>query len=118
MEEVKREKCLHSDHPRYTLEEEERLENEELFFELAELFKVFGDETRLRILSALLEGEACVGSIAERLEMSLSAVSHSLRVLKTARLVRCRREGKAVFYSLCDEHVRLILLQGLDHVAE
>ena len=118
MEEEKSRGCVHPDHRHYTREEEEHMEDEELLFELAELFKVFGDETRLRILSALLEGEACVGSIAERLEMSLSAVSHSLRVLKTARLVRCRREGKTVFYSLCDEHVRLILLQGLDHVAE
>lgn len=98
--------------------EEERLANEELLYELSELYKVFADETRIRILSALLDGEAGVGSLSARLRMSMSAVSHSLRILKGARLVRCRREGKSVFYSLCDDHVKMILLLGLDHVAE
>lgn len=98
--------------------EEQRLENEELLYELAQLYKVFADETRIRILSALLDGEAAVGSLSQRLGMTMSAVSHSLRVLKSARLVRCRREGKGVYYSLCDDHVRMILLLGLDHVAE
>ena len=98
--------------------EEERLENEELLYELAQLYKVFADETRIRILSALLDGEAAVGKLSERLGMSMSAVSHSLRILKGARLVRCRREGKTVFYALCDDHVKMILLLGLDHVSE
>ena len=99
-------------------EEERRLASEELLYELAQLYKVFADETRIRILSALLDGEAGVGSLSSRLNMSMSAVSHSLRILKSARLVRCRREGKGAFYSLCDDHVRMILLLGLDHVSE
>ncbi len=98
--------------------EEEQVLREELLFELAQLYKVFGDETRLRILSALMDGEQGVGALAGRLEMTLSAVSHSLRVLKSARLVKCRREGKSVYYALCDEHVKKILEMGLDHVAE
>lgn len=98
--------------------EEEQLENEELIYELAQLYKVFGDETRLRILRALLDGEEPVGRISQKLNISMSAVSHSLRILKAARLVACRREGKAVFYALCDDHVRMILLLGLDHVSE
>ena len=99
-------------------EEEQQLENEELIYELAQLYKVFGDETRIRILRALLDCEKAVGALAGELRMSMSAVSHSLRVLKAARLVSCRREGKAVYYGLCDEHVKMILLLGLDHVAE
>ena len=93
-------------------------EEEELVYELAQLYKVFGDETRIRILRALLDKEEAVGSLSEKLQMSMSAVSHSLRILKGARLVRCRREGKAVYYSLCDDHVKMMLLLGLDHVAE
>ncbi|MBQ9468182.1 MAG: winged helix-turn-helix transcriptional regulator [Clostridia bacterium] len=98
--------------------EEEKLENEELIYELAQLYKVFGDETRLRILRALLDGEKPVGVLSEDLSMTMSAVSHSLRILKAARLVSCRREGKAVYYALCDDHVKMILLLGLDHVSE
>ena len=104
--------------PYFPSEEEERLENEELVYELAQLYKVFGDETRIRILRALLDKEEAVGSLSEKLQMSMSAVSHSLRILKGARLVRCRREGKAVYYSLCVDHVKMMLLLGLDHVAE
>lgn len=104
--------------PYFPSEEEERLENEELVYELAQLYKVFGDETRIRILRALLDKEEAVGSLSEKLQMSMSAVSHSLRILKGARLVRWRREGKAVYYSLCDDHVKMMLLLGLDHVAE
>ena len=99
-------------------EEEQRLENEELIYELAQLYKVFGDETRIRILRALLDGEEPVGRLSEKLQMSMSAVSHSLRILKAARLVSSRREGKAICYRLCDDHVKMILLLGLDHVAE
>lgn len=94
------------------------LDREELISELAQLYKVFGDETRLRILRALLDGEESVGGLSQKTGMSMSAVSHSLRILKSARLVRCRREGKGSFYSLCDDHVKMILLLGLDHVAE
>ena len=85
---------------------------------MAQLYKVFGDETRLRILRALLDGEKPVGVLSEDLSMTMSAVSHSLRILKAARLVSCRREGKAVYYALCDDHVKMILLLGLDHVSE
>lgn len=99
-------------------EEEMRLENDELIYELAELYKIFADETRIRILRALLDRELAVGSLSEELQMSMSAVSHSLRILKGARLVSCRREGKAVYYRLCDDHVKMILLLGLDHVSE
>ena len=84
----------------------------------AELFKVFGDSTRIRILYALFEAELCVGDMAQLLGLSQTAVSHQLRVLKTNKLVRCRREGKSIFYSLADDHVRRIINQGLEHVGE
>ena len=87
-------------------------------YELSELFKVFGDSTRIRILWALTEAELCVCDIAALLGASQSAVSHQLRVLKQARLVKNRREGKIVYYSLDDEHIRLILDQGLTHITE
>ena len=87
-------------------------------FELAELFKVFGDSTRIRILCALAQEELCVCDIAALLGMTQSAISHQLRVLKQARLVRYRKEGKVVYYALDDEHVRTIFADGLAHVAE
>ena len=86
--------------------------------DLAELFKILGDHTRLRILRALVDSEMQVGQIAERLDMTASAISHQLRVLKQAKLVRGSREGKAIRYSIDDEHVELILRQGLVHVKE
>ena len=85
---------------------------------LAELFKVFGDPTRIRILFVLSEAEVCVCDLAETLNMTQSAISHQLRVLKNNRLVKSRREGKSIFYSLADDHVRTILGQGRDHVEE
>ena len=85
---------------------------------LAEFFKVFGDPTRIRILSALAEGEVCVCDIAHLLGMTQSAISHQLRVLKQARLVKSRKEGKVVFYMLDDEHVKQIIDQGLVHISE
>lgn len=85
---------------------------------LAEFYKVFGDETRIRILYALFESELCVCDIAELLCMSVSAISHQLRVLKQARLVKFRRCGKTVYYSLSDDHVRAILGQGMEHIGE
>lgn len=87
-------------------------------FDLAELFKVFGDSTRIRILWALTEAEMCVCDIAALLGMTQSAISHQLRVLKQARLVKYRKEGKIVYYSLDDEHIRLILGLGLTHIKE
>lgn len=85
---------------------------------LAELFKVFGDPTRIRILYALSAGELCVCDIAAVLNMSQSAISHQLRVLKQIQLVKFRRDGKTVYYSLADSHVETILNQGLEHVQE
>lgn len=87
-------------------------------YDLAELFKVFGDSTRIRILTVLFEEEMCVCDIAEALGMNQSAVSHQLRVLKTAKLIKNRKDGKQVFYSLADDHVRTILAMGLEHIEE
>ena len=91
---------------------------DETLYDLAELFKIFGDSTRIRILYALFEAEMCVCDIAAILGMTQSAISHQLRALKSARLVKGRREGKTVFYSLADDHVKTIIHQGLDHIAE
>lgn len=91
---------------------------EETLYDLAELYKVFGDSTRIKILWALDESEMCVCDIAFLLKMTQSAISHQLRVLKQAHLVKNRREGKIIFYSLDDEHVRQILDQGLVHINE
>lgn len=89
---------------------------EEKFIELSELFKVFGDFTRIKIIFALLKKELCVCDIAELLNMSQSSISHQLRVLKNARLVKFRREGKVVYYSLDDEHVKEIISAGFEHI--
>lgn len=90
----------------------------ESLYDLAELYKVFGDSTRIKILYVLFEAEMCVCDIAALLGMTVSAISHQLRVLKSARLVRYRREGKTMFYALADDHVRTILGQGMDHIME
>jgi len=91
---------------------------DEILYELAELFKVFGDSTRIRILYVLFENELCVGDIAELLNMSQSSVSHQLRILKDAKLVKFRREGKSIYYALDDEHVYHIIEMGMEHVEE
>lgn len=91
---------------------------EEKLYDVAELFKVFGDSTRIKILSALLEAEMCVCDIAYLFNMTQSAISHQLRVLKQARLVKNRKVGKIVFYSLNDDHVKQIFEHGLNHVNE
>jgi len=96
----------------------EQMPPEENLYDLAELFKVFGDTTRIKILCALFEAEMCVCDIAELLGMTQSAISHQLRALKQARLVKFRREGKVVFYSLDDDHVQSIFSLGLVHVNE
>lgn len=85
---------------------------------LAELFKVFGDPTRIRILFVLFETEVCVCDLARALNMTQSAVSHQLRILKQSRLVKNRREGKSMFYSLSDDHVRTMIAQGREHILE
>ena len=91
---------------------------EEALYDLAELFKVFGDSTRIKILYALFESELCVGDIALLLGLTQTAVSHQLRVLRSNKLVKGRKEGKVVFYSLADDHVRTIIDQGMEHVDE
>ena len=96
----------------------EKLPPEDHLFDLAELFKIFGDTTRIRILFVLFEAELCVCDLAEALQMTQSVISHQLGILKRSRLVRSRREGKSVFYSLADEHVRSIIAQGMEHVEE
>ena len=91
---------------------------EDTLYDLCELFRIFGDSTRIRILYVLFEAEMCVCDIAALLGMTQSAISHQLRALKNARLVKARREGTTVFYSLADDHVKTIIDQGLEHVAE
>ena len=97
---------------------QKEMPSEDTLYDLTELFRIFGDSTRIRILYVLFEAEMCVCDIAELLGMTQSAISHQLRSLKQSRLVKARREGKTVFYSLADGHVRTILDQGMEHVAE
>lgn len=96
----------------------EQMPDEDKLYDLAELFKVFGDSTRIRILYVLFEAEVCVCDLAEALNMTQSAISHQLKILKQSRLVKGRREGKSVFYSLADDHVRTIIAQGREHIEE
>lgn len=94
------------------------LPNEDELYDLAELFKVFGDSTRIRILFELFDDEMNVGDIAERLSMTQSAISHQLKILKQSKLVGNRREGKQIVYFLADDHVRTIIDQGINHIEE
>ena len=87
-------------------------------YDLAELFKVFGDSTRIRILFVLSEEEVCVCGLAGKLNMTQSAISHQLKILKQNKLIKSRREGKSIYYSLADSHVRAILAQGMEHIEE
>ena len=96
----------------------EKLPAEESLLDLAELFKVFGDSTRIRILFVLFEDEVCVCDLAAALNMTQSAISHQLNILKRNKLVKSRREGKSMFYSLADDHVRTIVSQGMEHIEE
>ncbi len=96
----------------------EHMPDEGELYDLAELFKIFGDSTRIRILYVLFESEVCVCDLAEMLHMNQSAISHQLKILKQAKLVTGRREGKSVIYSLADEHVRTIIDQGREHIEE
>ena len=96
----------------------EKMPDEDELYDLVEIFKVFGDSTRIKILYVLFEQEMCVCDIAQLLNMTQSAISHQLKILKQSRLVKNRREGKAVFYSLADGHVRSIINQGLEHIEE
>ena len=92
--------------------------DEELLYDLSDLFRIFGDTTRIKVLMALSENDLSVSDLADIVGVSQSAISHQLRTLKQARLVKFRREGKNVFYSLCDEHVNTILAAGMTHICE
>jgi len=105
-------------HEDIIIEVRKKLPEQETLVHLAEFFKVFGDPTRIKILSSLAEQEMCVCDIAYLLNMTQSAISHQLRVLKQARLVKNRKDGKVVYYSLDDGHVNQIISQGLVHIAE
>lgn len=96
----------------------EQQPDDEILYDLAELFKVFGDSTRIKILYSMFENELCVNDIAKLLNLSQSSVSHQLRILKSSKLVKFRREGKSIYYSLDDEHVRAIISMGMEHVEE
>ena len=105
-------------HEQVVAQVRETLPPEQTLSDLAELFKIFGDATRIRILLVLFQSEVCVYDLAKLLNMTQSAISHQLRLLKQARLVKSRREGKIVFYSLADSHVRTMLDQGMEHIRE
>ena len=106
------------EHEKKVRELKSRMPDEDRLYDLAELFKCFGDSTRIRILFALFESEMCVCDIASTLDMTQSAVSHQLKILKNARLIDFRREGKSVIYKLADDHVSLIIAQGVEHISE
>ena len=97
---------------------EEAMPDEEILYDLADLFKVFSDTTRIKILYSLMSGERRVADIADAVGATQSAVSHQLRILKTARLVKFQRDGKNVLYSLADDHVHTMLAQGMSHICE
>ena len=105
-------------HPDIIEKVKKTMPDEETLFDIAELFKVFGDSTRMKIICCLFEHEMCVCDIAELINSTQSAVSHQLRVLKQAKLVKYRKEGKIVYYSLDDSHVSQILMKGREHVEE
>ena len=109
------ENCIHTDSVNHSLQQMPDLDT---LFSLAEFFKVFGDTTRIRIICALLNDELCVCDLAEVVGMGQSAISHQLRLLRAAHLVRVRRDGKSSFYSLDDEHVRQIFELGYNHITE
>ena len=97
---------------------EKTMPKEEIIYDLADFFKILGDTTRMRILSALFQEEMCVYDIANLLKMTQSAISHQLRILKQGRFVKHRKEGKIVYYSLEDEHIKHIVEQGMIHILE
>ena len=107
--------CVHED---LVAQVQRSLPGDDTLSRLADLFKCFGDGTRIRILYVLLEAEVCVCDLAKLLGMTQSAVSHQLRMLKQARLIKNRRDGKTIFYSLADDHVRTIINNGMEHIME
>jgi ArsR family transcriptional regulator len=114
-EDLCQEKC---DHTETVKKVQEQMASTDQLFELADLFKAFGDSTRMRILNALLQSELCVCDLVDIIGMSQSAISHQLRVLRSAKIVKHRKEGKNVYYSLDDNHIRQLLKDGLEHVTE
>lgn len=120
MAEERRLECCeeHCVHQEVISEVRSKLPEVEELYDLAEFFKVFGDTTRIRILYVLFEAEMCVCDIAEMLSMTPSAISHQLRLLKQSRLVKSRRDGKTIYYSLADDHVRSIIDMGREHIEE
>lgn len=107
--------CVHED---IVEKVKKLLPDEEAIYDLADLFKMFGDTTRMKIMYVLLESEMCVCDIAEILGMTQSAISHQLRILKSSKLITSRREGKSIIYFLADDHVRSIVNQGMEHIFE
>lgn len=105
-------------HPDLVSSVDADLPDEDTLYDLAELFRIFADSTRIRILCALFESEMCVGDIGALLHMTQSAISHQLRLLKQSKLVKFRREGKTIYYSLADDHVRTIIGMGMEHLCE
>ena len=106
------------EHDRILSQVRHDLPTDELLCDLSDLFKLFGDTTRIKILYSLLESEMCVCAIADLLGMTQSAISHQLKTLKDANLVNCRREGKTIYYFLSDDHVRTIISKGFEHLIE
>ena len=105
-------------HPEHIEAVRRLMPDDDSLYDLSEVFRVFGDSTRIRILYALFESELCVCDLATLLGLTQSAVSHQLRILKDAKLVKFRREGKSIFYTLDDDHVRAILSMGMEHLSE
>ena len=105
-------------HPESVDKIRENMPDDDTLIDLSELFKVFGDSTRIRILFVLFEAEVCVCDLAAALNMTVSAVSHQLKILKQNKLIKSRREGRSVFNSLADDHVRTIVSQGMEHIEE
>ena len=95
-----------------------KIRNENTLYDVAELFKIFGDSTRIRILYLLYDKEMCVNEIASSLNMTISAISHQLKILKSSKLISNRKDGKTVYYSLADKHVYNIMSQGIEHIEE
>ncbi len=116
MDEKDKKACCRDDN--FVAEVQKIMDDEETIYRLADFFKNFGDSSRLRIMGTLFNGEMCVGTIAKVLNMTQSAVSHQLRVLKSSRLVKASKEGKLVYYSLNDEHIKVIYKMGIDHILE
>lgn len=122
MTKTEEKKCCHEhshhDHDELLHKVKHELPTDELLMELADLYKIFADSTRVKIMYALFEEEMCVCAIAELLNMNQSAISHQLKVLKDANLVKNRRDGKTIYYQLSDDHVRSIIAQGFEHLLE